>query len=312
MQNSTQESTGLLISVVMATYNGQDFLQQQLESIVNQTYSPIEIVITDDGSLDTTKLMLKQAAARDSRIKLLLHPQNLGLTQNFERGFRAATGDWIAPCDQDDLWHPEKLSRMVGQLNGQELVFHDSALIDAQGNSLHRKLSDKRQMAGFSDPLNYAIGGSAPGHAMLLKKELLHRCYPFPADIPFDYWIGFVATLQQPILYIDEVLVQYRMHDSNAFGVKVKGASTKRRSHKNDSSDKLRRKMDTLASRCPEDHPRKPVFEALRSSYQSFSLANNFRRMALFFRYRHAILHYKKKPAWRKWVFCLKTFITLQ
>lgn len=279
---------------------------------MTQNYCHFELIITDDASTDDTDTILNGLRNADSRITILTNHSNLGLTANFARGFALATGDLIAPCDQDDIWHPDKLSRMVAQMGDHELIYHDSTLINASGESLHQNLSDRKEMWGFDDPLTYTIGGSAPGHAMLFKRELLTRCFPFPDNIPFDYWLGYVATLQKPIQFIPEALVQYRMHDNNAFGVKVKGANTHRRSSKNESNEKLRAKLQTLADKCPNDHPRKPVFKALVQSYQSFSPANNLKRMMLFFRYRDKILQYKKKSAWRKWLFCVKTFFRLQ
>jgi len=300
------------ISVVLATFNGATYFEEQLQSVVLQTHSIAEIIIVDDGSTDKTAAIAKNFSDKFDHISFHPNHSNLGLTANFARGFALATGDLIAPCDQDDIWHPDKLSRMVAQMGDHELIYHDSTLINASGESLHQNLSDRKEMWGFDDPLTYTIGGSAPGHAMLFKRELLTRCFPFPDNIPFDYWLGYVATLQKPIQFIPEALVQYRMHDNNAFGVKVKGANTHRRSSKNESNEKLRAKLQTLADKCPNDHPRKPVFKALVQSYQSFSPANNLKRMMLFFRYRDKILQYKKKSAWRKWLFCVKTFFRLQ
>ncbi len=319
-----------LVSVVLASYNGERFLREQLESILQQTYKNLEIIAVDDFSTDSSAEILMEFARRDQRIRFFRNESNLGYTANFERGLRLAKGDFIAPCDQDDLWFPGKIARLLEAMGGTgntiiegispgeggaagtgpELVFADSELIDAAGRSLGVRLSDRKQMPGFDDPLTYAIGGSAPGHGMLFRRELLQRCLPFPPHIPFDYWLGYIATCRQPLVYLDEVLVLYRQHSNNVFGLSVKGK--KRKSAARASNEVLRRKMRLLADACPLELPQRKVYESLCRSYSSFSPANNFRRMLLFFRHRDKLLHYKKKPEWRKWLFCWKTFFMLQ
>src|SRR5580658_6052519 len=101
------------ISVVLATYNGQKFLSQQLESLINQTYPNIEIIAIDDCSTDDTVNILNEFAQNYTYIKVIINDTNLGFIKNFEKGCSLSTGCLIAPCDQDDYWEADKLSLLV-------------------------------------------------------------------------------------------------------------------------------------------------------------------------------------------------------
>lgn len=304
-----------LVSVVIATYNGERFLAEQLESILDQTYTNIEVIAVDDCSTDNTVAILKKYAAQDSRIKVVINEANIGYVRNFEKGLKLASGDYIAPSDQDDIWKKEKIEVLLGEIDGHDIVYSNSALIDSSGQSLHKKLSDIKRLLSFDDCLTYAIGNTAAGHAMLIKKELLERCYPFPTMIPHDYWLGFVATCRQPIKFFDMPLVLYRQHTANVFGA-VKVAEGKRKKAKPAKAEKLlqiRERMRLLYEKCPNDLVmQKQVYRDLVDSYQDFSLSNNFKRMMIFFKHRDKILAFKNKPPFRKWLFCFKMFYKIK
>lgn len=305
-----------LISVVIATYNGEQFLGKQLDSIIKQTYQNLEIIIVDDQSTDNTVAIVKAYAEKYPKIKLVANEQNLGYVENFEKGFLLANGNLIAPCDQDDIWYHNKLEILLQQLGDHEIVYCNSELIDKNGEKLHKNLSDFKHLRSFDNCLNYTIGNTAAGHAMLIKKEVITRCIPFPTMIPHDFWLGFVATCVGPIKYYDKVLVQYRQHSSNVFGaVKVAGEkkAIRKKNNKTTQQKLARQKMQLLYEKCPDNLPyQKQVLCNLNSSYKSFSLANNWLRMITFFKNWQSILAFKNKPKYRKWLFCIKMFIMVK
>ncbi|HLO80306.1 MAG TPA: glycosyltransferase family 2 protein [Chitinophagaceae bacterium] len=307
------ESHYPLISVVMATYNGAAYVEEQLTSILQQTYPSIEIVIVDDASQDDTVSIIKKYAADHSSIKLFVNAVNSGYIKAFEKGLQMASGEFIALSDQDDIWMPAKISTLYEEIGSHPIVYSDSLLIDEDGNSLNLKLSDRKRLVGFDDCLCYTIGNSAAGHAMLITKELAKSCIPFPSILPHDYWIGFRATCKGPIKYIPEPLVQYRQHAANVFGVARSGTKTKRvRPTGKIKHQMIRDRIKLLQESCPSNIPQKQVLQNIERSYENFSLSNNLRRVALFFRYRDKILAYKNRSEWRKWLFCLKIFVTIQ
>jgi hypothetical protein len=208
---------------------------------------------------------------------------------------------------------PAKISTLYREIGSHSIVYSDSLLIDEEGNSLDLKLSDRKRLAGFNDCLCYTIGNSAAGHAMLITKELAKNCFPFPSILPHDYWIGFKATCIGPIKYIPEPLIQYRQHAANVFGVARSGKKIKRtRPARESKHQMIRARIKLLQESCPADLPQKQVLQSIQRSYENFSLANNLKRVSLFFRHRDKILAYKKRSEWQRWLFCLKMFATIQ
>ena len=189
-------------------------------------------------------------------------------------------------------------------------------MIDSNGENLHKKLSDIKHLRSFDNCLNYTIGNTAPGHGMLIKKELIKRCIPFPTMIPHDFWLGFVATCKGPIKFYDAVLVQYRQHTNNVFGAIKVGGSKKIKRKKPTTihtQNLAKERMRLLYEKCPDNLTKqKNVLYDLYMSYQSFSLLNNWLRMMTFFKYRKEILAYKNKSAFRKWLFCFKMFVMIK
>src|SRR5665811_477003 len=128
-----------LVSIVMATYNGEKYLRQQLDSILEQTYQHFELIVVDDASTDETLSILEEYAALDDRIHVFPAERNLGLVPNFERGLRLAEGDFIALSDQDDIFRKDKIELLLTALKDhpkRDLVLSDLSLIDANGNNI--------------------------------------------------------------------------------------------------------------------------------------------------------------------------------
>lgn len=308
-----------LVSVVMATYNGDRFIGEQLDSILRQTYPNIEVIMVDDGSTDGSIPLLQQYAKQYPNVKLFLNEKNLGYIRNFEKGMLLATGDFIAPSDQDDIWEPEKISLLMQEIGDNPVVYCNSTLIDGNGNSIGRKLSDIKRLGDFDDCLSFLVGNSAPGHAMILTSALVKESVPLAPMIPHDHWIGFVATLNGKLKFVDKVLVQYRQHNANVFGaakVKTEGEPTGKKKKKpgaQTENESARERVRLMYEKCPERLTgEKKILAAVVKSYRSFSLPNDFRRMFLFFRYNRRILAYKRRTQLRRWLFCLKMFVKIK
>lgn len=200
-----------LISVALCTYNGARFLPAQLDSLLAQDYPELEVVAFDDASSDGTFEVLQGCAARDPRLRVHRNPANLGFRRNFEGALRACRGELIAPCDQDDVWRPDKLRRMERALGVRAAVFCDSLLVDERGEPLGR-LSGRIPMRDFEDPAQFLFGNRVSGHALLVRREVVERAAPFPERLFHDWWLAFVAAGAGGIGYLDEPLVQYRQH----------------------------------------------------------------------------------------------------
>lgn len=207
------------ISIALATCNGAPYLAEQLESLLAQTLAPAELVACDDASSDATWELLERYAPRFASARLLRNPRNLGLNANFEQVLRLCSGDWIAPCDQDDIWSPTKLEQLVAAAQPRTmLVYADSELIGADGRPLGARVSDRLTMVERSDPRVFALANCVSGHAMLVRRSVLEAALPLPAGVYYDRWLAFVAANLGDLGYVDAPLVRFRQHASNESG----------------------------------------------------------------------------------------------
>jgi glycosyltransferase involved in cell wall biosynthesis len=200
-----------LVSIALCTYNGEAYLKEQLSSLINQTYPNFEIVIIDDCSTDNTWAILNSYQDQ-ANLKIYQNERNLGYVKNFEKALSFCTGEFIAFCDQDDIWDEQKIAKLAEAIGDNLLVYCDSELIDEKGNSLGQKMSDLRNFINGSKPEAFIFSNCVSGHAMLIKRELLEYIFPFPENFFHDWWITYTASLLGKIDFVPQVLVKYRQH----------------------------------------------------------------------------------------------------
>jgi len=309
-----KEST---VSVVLGTYNGAAYLREQLDSVLAQTWHSLEIITIDDGSTDNTVSILQEYAARDPRIRVVVNEQNLGFIRNFEKGCSLATGRWIALCDQDDYWMPDKVEKMAKAIGEAPMVYCDSILCDEHLQPLGNRISDLVHYQSFDDPRQLCVFSRMYGHATLITRELFSRSRPFLKEVPHDGWLAYHATLYGGVRYLPDVLVKYRQHASNVFGVvgrkKKKPAPEEKAERKKRELERIRIRMQAYCDACPESLvPQKRLLRALVRSYRDFSPLNDLRRMLLFFANYRRLLVVKKYSTPRKWLFCLKMLVKIK
>lgn len=215
-----------LISVAMATYNGTDFIREQLDSIERQQYPNIELVISDDASTDGTWDYLVGYAAR-SKLEVSLHRNeaNLGYVRNFEKALGLCKGDFITLCDQDDVWSPMKVQRLYQAIGMADLVHSDARLIDRSGvvleASFTRSVKEGTRNASFCD---FLFENDVTGCTAMITRRLLEKCLPFPENTTaHDWWISTVASVGAGVAYCDEALVDYRQHGNNQISANMGG-----------------------------------------------------------------------------------------
>lgn len=208
-------TSGMRISVCMATYNGDRFIRQQLTSILPQMSNDDELVLVDDASMDATVSVAEGFA--DRRIRILKQAHNRGVIKTFERALQEARGDILFLSDQDDVWRLDKISKVKGMFSAHpdlSLVLSDSSIVDGDG----RIISETRFQSGRFHPgaMQNFVRNRYLGCAMAFRRSLLDYCLPFPADIPMhDMWIGIVNQFVGKTGFIDEPLMSYRRHENN-------------------------------------------------------------------------------------------------
>lgn len=302
-----------LISVVLATYNGAQYLPTQLDSVLQQDYPNIEIIISDDNSQDDTLAIIERYQALHPSIQLVRSLSNQGYIKNFEQGCKLAKGAYVALCDQDDKWHPEKISKLYGAIGDAALVYANSVLCNQYMEPIGVTIADRVTCKNFSSPLEQAIFCRIYGHAMLIKNTFLQQIIPFPTIIPHDWWIAYTATVNGGIRYIPDELAWYRQHSNNVFGA-VGGKRSKAQKAQAAEKEKsiAQERMALFYDYCPEHITEaKQVLGQLLKYYKGSGILNSIQRMWLFFQYYQLLLASKKRAKIRQWLFCIKMLVKI-
>jgi glycosyltransferase involved in cell wall biosynthesis len=219
-------------SVVICTYNGEKFLREQLDSVLNQSVQANEILVVDDNSTDATFDILKTYVERFPQLKIHRNEKNLGVIKNFELALQLSTGDYIFIADQDDLWHPDKIEsfeRLIrkNRITPEDvcLVFSDLEVINSDRNQISDsfwKLNDFRFSEDPSELFaNILFRNFVPGCSSMITKGLRNIARPFPRRISMhDHWLCLVAVAFGRVYRMPESLMKYRQHDQNVVGAR--------------------------------------------------------------------------------------------
>lgn len=202
------------ISIAMATYNGEKYLPEQLQSFIDQTRQPDELIITDDCSTDKTIEILKNFSLSAPFDVILSHnTKNIGYAGNFNAALMQTTGEIVFLSDQDDVWFPRKIAYIenLAKTNPQKLIImNDAALTDGQLNEVGLTKMGQLYSCGLNDR-DFVMGCCCA-----IRRELLDLCLPIPAGYKaHDNWIVSFADHLSEKLVCKEVLQYYRRHESN-------------------------------------------------------------------------------------------------
>lgn len=209
-------SSNQLVSIALCTYNGAAHLVEQLNSIIDQTYFNLEIIVVDDCSSDNTLSILEDFKYKDSRIKIYENTENLGYVKNFEKAISLCNGQFIALCDQDDIWALDKIAVLLNNIGDNVLIYHDSEFISQSGSSLNQKVSDLLNMCEGNVNTPFLFYNCVSGHSILFKKPLVGKLFPFEKGFFHDWLIAIIATENGGIKYLNKPLVKYRQHGSSS------------------------------------------------------------------------------------------------
>lgn len=212
------------ISIAMATYNGAKYLKQQLDSLYSQTRIPDEIIVSDDNSCDGTIEILEEYHKKCGLI-YFKNNENNGVNKNFENAIRSCSGDYIAICDQDDVWMPNKIETLYEcliKIQGDKpaVVSSQCIHIDKDGQILPTHQRMKKDTFGYANTLLISPGviGVTRGCSLMFNRKLLNMLNRFPATelCMYDAYIGFVGASVGIKYNLAIPLMYYRHHDCNA------------------------------------------------------------------------------------------------
>ncbi len=220
----------------MATYNGQDFLTEQLQSLLAQDRLPDELVVSDDGSTDKT-LEIIHAFSKSAPFEVKIinnNNQKRGCTSNFTNGILSCTGDVILLSDQDDVWFPQHVSKLVQALEcdpGVLCVASDSECVDIELRPLGYTVRESERFSDrFMKEYRREKGSHlkltikhfvASGHSLAFRKTLVQYLFPISDHWIHDQWIFLLASIIGKISYIPDTLTYYRQHNKQSVGGKM-------------------------------------------------------------------------------------------
>ena len=227
------------LSIAMCTFNGGDFLKQQLDSFLDQTLLPGELVICDDGSTDDSMLIIEEFSVHAPfPVQLHINSKNLGSTKNFEKAISLCTGDIIALADQDDVWYPHKLQAIADVFILDDeigMVFSDADVVDADlkkmGYMLWQKYHfdgarQKNVLSGHEFEL-FMKNQYATGATMAFRSNLRALMLPISSRWVHDGWISLLASAVSKVSVIAEPLIMYRQHSAQQIGAGRKNVAQK-------------------------------------------------------------------------------------
>ncbi len=197
------------VSVVMCTYNGEKYIREQLDSILCQTYPIEKIYIQDDCSTDKTVEIIKEYAEKHSNLFYKINKAQLGVNQNFFEALRQVDTEYIAICDQDDIWSPDKIEKQIQAIGNNWLCC-----------CLSKPFSSEGLLVGHFDErvpnhtvLKLIFYNVIPGHTMLLQKEILNYISE-KSPVMYDWQLAYIASSFHKVYFVPEKLVDQRRHVS--------------------------------------------------------------------------------------------------
>lgn len=225
------------LSIALCTYNGERYLQEQLDSILNQTQLPDEVIICDDQSSDNTwNILVKFKEQAGFAVHLLKNDANLGSTMNFAQAIRLCSGDIIFLADQDDVWSPGKLQIMADVFARDQdvgMVFSDAVVTNEQ---LQPYALSLWQCVQFNEKIQELVlqgrlwsklfaKGYVTGATMAFRSQWRSLLEPFPTTWVHDEWITFIMDLVSTVKFVPDKLIQYRVHEKQQLGVRTRKVS---------------------------------------------------------------------------------------
>ena len=232
------------IDILMATYNGEKYLKEQIESILNQSYENINLIISDDCSNDNTKKILQEYEKKDKRIKVYYQKENLGYIKNFEFLSKKIENEIYMLSDQDDVWLPQKVEKSYELLKKEnaDLVFGDLEVVDENLNTIYPSFGDfmllNRKIKKYikSYKLNY-LYNCVTGCTVMSKKKFIKQMMPFPFKskyVAHDHWLAIMLSINGKVAYMQKKYIKYRQHGNNQIG-------TNKISHKFNKLEQVRK-----------------------------------------------------------------------
>ena len=225
-----------MIDILLSTYNGQQYIEEQLLSILNNTYSDTRILIRDDGSIDNTRDIIADFAKKYPNKIVVIQDNkgNLGCTKSYEELVKCVSSEYFMFCDQDDYWCSNKIAVSLEKLLAIEkvysknfpcIVFSDLYVTDEALNIVHPSFYKATRLnPNVVNSLYQAMAESvAPGCTMIMNRATINYILPFPKEVTHDFWVILLIVKYGKVAFLNIPTIKYRQHGSNAVGATLSG-----------------------------------------------------------------------------------------
>ena len=219
------------VHIVLATYNGERYIREQIDSILANTVKDISIEICDDGSADQTVKIAREYAEKHACIHVHENEKNLGYVKNFIAGIRRSRSPYLMLCDQDDIWDPDKIARTLAAMKGLEhecgndvrrplLIFTDAVNYDSEtGKTLGSFHKNSHLNAEKTDPAHLLMENKCIGCTVMVNAAVLPYLETVPEEVRVhDWWLALICSHFGKICYLNETTLHYRQHRGNMIG----------------------------------------------------------------------------------------------
>lgn len=203
------------VSIAMAAYNGEKYISQQVESILSQLKSEDELVISYDNSSDRTLDVINRMRDSDQRIKIYIN-ENPGVFGNFNNAILKTTGDIVFIADQDDIWDDHKIGKVRSLFDNDnvDFVIHNGVHVDKDETIISKDFFQLYKIK--PGVVRNFIKPRYSGCCMAFRKDVKQMILPIPSDVgAYDHWVGMVGELFFKVLFLDDILIHHRIHNSN-------------------------------------------------------------------------------------------------
>ena len=223
------------VDILLASYNGEKFIKEQIQSILEQSHSNFNLIISDDNSVDGTVEIIKNIQKFDSRIKLIKNNGVKGVVGNFNNALRYSTATYIMFADQDDYWLENKVGKMLSLIMSNEgdkpaLAFSDLEVVDENLVKIHESYYSENKLNPMNNTNNrYLLWKSTCyGCSVIINKRLLSVAGLVPEYASMhDHWYAYNASISGGVFYLPESTIKYRQHDNNVVGSHDTGIKSK-------------------------------------------------------------------------------------
>ncbi|MCH5252719.1 MAG: glycosyltransferase [Lachnospiraceae bacterium] len=216
------------VHIVMASYNGETYIREQLDSLLNQTFTDFHIEVCDDGSTDRTKEIVREYEKRDGRVSLHCNEENLGYVQNFMQGVLRSEAPYTMLCDQDDIWNPDKIEVTLAAMEQAEkqvenvpvLVYTDAMNYDSEtGKKMGSFHANSHLDTKKVDTAHLFMENKCIGCTVMVNGQIRSFLQKIPEEIRVhDWWLALICSHFGKVVYVNKPTLLYRQHSGNIIG----------------------------------------------------------------------------------------------